>query len=328
VKEFAYIRWIQKQLKTSPEVNIPSGDDCAGIKIGRNKTALITTDVIVEGIDFRLGAGGATAFQVGYKALAVSISDIAAMGGVPGLSGRDSLSSRETKRSGADKLYAVATVTLRKELSGKFAKELFRGMKTIAHKFNIPLIGGDVSSTKGPICISTTVIGIAGTKGTLKRSGAKENDAIMVTGKLGGSILGKHLNFIPRLAEARTLNTYYRINSMIDLSDGLLADLNHILKPSGEGAILWENNIPISNDAYKLSRKDKKSPLSHALTDGEDFELLFTLPMREAYKITRDTPLKIPVSFIGIICKGKGINLLTGQGQIKKLIPKGYEHFA
>ncbi|MBI4834332.1 MAG: thiamine-monophosphate kinase [Planctomycetes bacterium] len=308
MKELAYIKWVQRQLKSSPEITIPSGDDCAGIKIDGNKTALITTDVVVEGIDFRLGTTGATAFKVGYKALAVSISDIAAMGG-------------------ADKLYAVATMALRKELSNRFAKELFHGMKTLARKFNIPIIGGDISSVKGPISISTTLLGIAKSKNILKRAGAKENDAIMVTGKLGGSILGKHLGFIPRLDESRILKNNYRINSMIDLSDGLLMDLDHILNPSGKSAILWENNIPISDDARKLSRKDKTPPLHHALTDGEDFELLFTLPINEAYKIAKDNPLKAPVSFIGIICKGKGINLLTEQGKIKKLIPKGYEHW-
>jgi len=317
LKEFVYIKWIQKQLKYPSEIFIRSGDDAAGIRIGRN-SVLVTTDFIVEGIDFHLKT--ATPYQIGYKALAVSISDMAAMGGV------------------SEKLYAVATVALRPNLflrtvspqdesAGKFAQELFRGMKSVADKFKVSIVGGDVSSVKGPISISTTILGVEARHAVpIQRSGAQIGDAIMVTGELGGSILGKHLNFIPRLNEARILTKMYTINSMIDISDGLLADLNHILEASDKGAVLFESLIPVSSAARKLSQKDKKSPLHHSLFDGEDFELLFTLPMREAERLLRDKPFKTMLSLIGIIQFEKGILLLDKNGRTKKIKPKGYEH--
>jgi thiamine-monophosphate kinase len=305
MKEFSYINWIQKQLRPPREVFIPSGDDAAGVRIG-NKSLLITTDLIVENIDFTLKE--ANTFQIGYKSIAISISDIAAMGG------------------NCNKLYAVATVALRKNLSGRFAKELFRGMKDAADKFKVSIIGGDVSSVKGPISITSTVFGVSDKSTHIRRSGACVGDAIMVTGSLGGSILGKHLDFTPRLNEARILTRKYSIHSMIDISDGLSADLNHILQSSKKGAILVEHLIPVSDSTKKLSRKDKKSAIEHALYDGEDFELLFTLPMREAKMILTDKPFAAPVSLIGIIQKEQGIILIDKKGHKRKLKPKGYEH--
>lgn len=306
MKEFTYINWIQKQLKYPPEVFIPSGDDAAGIRIGKS-SILVTTDMIVEGIDFNLNK--ATPYQIGYKSLAVSISDIAAMGGV------------------SEKLYAVATVALRPVLTDNFGQELFLGMKSVANKFKVSIVGGDVSAIKGPISITTTVFGVGGKKQPIRRSGACLNDAILVTGTLGGSILGKHLDFVPRLTEAGILTRSYHIKSMIDISDGLLVDLNHILESSNKGAILFESLIPVSDAARKLSRKGKKPSLRHALSDGEDFELLFTMPMREADRLLKEQPLKIPVSLIGLIHKKTGILLLDNDGNIRKLKPEGYEHF-
>jgi len=306
MKEFSYINWIQKQLTPPKEVFIPSGDDAAGVRIG-NKSLLITTDLIVENIDFTLKE--ATPFQIGYKSIAISISDIAAMGG------------------NCNKLYVVATVALRKNLVRQFAKELFRGMKHIADKFNVSIIGGDVSSVKGPISITSTVFGISDKSEHIRRSGACVRDAIMVTGSLGGSILGKHLNFTPRLNEARMLTKKYSIHSMIDISDGLSADLNHILERSKKGAVLLEQLIPVSDSAKKLSKRDKKSALEHALTDGEDFELLFTLPLNHAWRILQDKPFAAPVSLIGIIKKKQGIILINKKGKNIKVNPKGFDHF-
>ncbi len=306
MNEFKYINWIQKQIKYPPSVFIKSGDDAAAIRLNKNRFLLVTTDVIVEGIDFLRNK--TSGFDIGYKSLAISLSDLAAMGGA------------------ADSLYAVATVALRPKMPNRFAQSLFRGMKKAADKFQVTIIGGDVSVVQGPTSISSTIMGIGQKLKPLTRSGARTGDAIMVTGQLGGSILGKHLRFTPRLKEARHLNRKYRINAMSDISDGCLADLDHILKKSKKSAVLFANRIPISRATWQLSRQTKKLALKHALTDGEDFELLFTCPVKEALKILKDRSLAVPVTLIGIIGTGQGIFLQDVRGKIKKIKPKGYEH--
>ncbi|MEK7448568.1 MAG: thiamine-phosphate kinase [Planctomycetota bacterium] len=324
--EFEYIKWIQKQIKRPKSVLVGSGDDAAVIQLippfpPKKRLMLVTTDMIVEGIDFSLpevNSGQArrkphlsqstSGLDIGWKALAVSLSDIAAMGGA------------------TEYLYAVAAVALRPKVSSRFAREVFRGMKKVADRFSVAIVGGDVSAVNGPMSITTTVFGLGRRLRPLTRSGAKVGDAIMVTGQLGGSILGKHLNFTPRLKEAGQLNQKYRINSMIDISDGLLADLNHLLEQSQMGGILFENLIPISSAARQLSRRTKKPPLFHALADGEDFELLFTMPQKEANRLLKSNNLKVLISHIGQICPGKNIRLVDLAGRLRKIKPKGYEH--
>ena len=299
--EFGYINWLQKYLKYNNDVLIGSGDDCAVIKLLDNNLLYATTDTIVQGVDFEQ----ATPEQIGYKSIAISLSDLAAMGG------------------GFTKMYALISASLPKARARpSFTHPLFKGMYSICKRFGVQIIGGDISSTKGPITITSTLLGIGKSK-PVTRLGSCMDDAILVTGSLGGSILGRHLYFTPRLRESALLNSHYKINSMIDISDGLLQDLNHILEKSKLGAILDEVSIPISQDAYRM----KSNPLKHAMTDGEDFELLFTAPLKEAVKIIHDRTLKTPVSIIGMITKQKGIQLLNRQGKIIKVKPEGYSHF-
>lgn len=290
------------------EVFIRSGDDAAGVRIGKQNAVLLTIDLVVEGIDFSLPE--APAYWIGHKALATGLSDMAAMG------------------SAAKPLYALVSVALRSALPERFAHQLFRGMKALADKFKVAIIGGDVSSINGPISIGVTILGVRAIHELpLRRSGARSGDAIMVTGELGGSILGHHLRFLPRLKEASILNQRYQINSMIDISDGLLADLGHILEESKKGAVLFEEQIPVSGAAKKLSKGGVTPPLQHSLSDGEDFELLFTLPVPEAARLMKHKPFRVPVSLIGMIHQGKGIVLLDKQGKTKRLKSQGYEHF-
>jgi thiamine-monophosphate kinase len=299
--EFGYIKWLQKHLIYGKNVVIGSGDDCAVVKLPNGNLLYATTDTIVGGVDFNR----ATPEQIGYKSVAISLSDLAAMGG------------------GFTKIYALISASL----PGKFAKPsfthpLFKGMYSICKRFGVQIIGGDISSTQGPITITSTLLGINKSK-PVTRFGARSGDAILVTGRLGGSILGRHLKFSPRLLEAAWLNKRYKITSMIDISDGLAADLNHILEASQAGATLDELSIPISRDAYKL----KGNALPHALNDGEDFELLFTASLKEAVNIISDSVLKIPVSIIGMITKQKGIRLISKLGQINNIKPQGFTHF-
>lgn len=299
--EFRYINWLQKHLKYNSDVLIGSGDDCAVIKLPGGNLLYATTDTIVEGIDFKKAAPE----QIGYKSVAISLSDLAAMGG------------------GFTEIYALISASLPGHLARpSFTHPLFNGMHSVCRRFKVQIIGGDISATKGPITITSTLLGISKSK-PVTRVGARVGDAIMVTGRLGGSIISRHLKFTPRLKEAELLNKRYQLTSMIDISDGLLADLNHILEASKAGAMLDELSVPISRDAGRL----KGRPLQHALTDGEDFELLFTASLKEAVKIIHDKALEIPVSIIGMITRQKGIRLISQKGQVNEVAPKGYIHF-
>ncbi|MBI4712558.1 MAG: thiamine-monophosphate kinase [Planctomycetes bacterium] len=314
--EFGYIKWIQSRLgKKSKDVLVGSGDDAAAVHCPKGHILLATTDTIVEGIDFepsrhssRKYSGFATRIRpeaIGHKAVAVSLSDIAAMGGCSG------------------PLYALITAALPKRLANPaFGHRLFNGMRRLCKRFNCRIIGGDLSSTTGPLVITSTIFGFSDKRKVIKRSGAKDGDTILVTGKLGGSILGKHLSFTPRLKEARYLNRKYKINSMIDISDGLIADLNHICRASKVGAILDEEKIPISGAARRMTG----SVIKHALYGGEDFELLFTTTLDEANEIITDRNLTTPVSIIGQIGEVNGIYLKNGNRKMK-IKPMGYTHF-
>jgi thiamine-monophosphate kinase len=306
--EFGYIKWIQKHLKYRSDVIIGSGDDCAVIKLPDDNLLYATIDTIIEGIDF---LSDTPAEKIGYKSVAVSLSDLAAMGG------------------GFERRYALISVALPKKFrKPSFTHNLFKGMHRICKRFGVQIIGGDLSATRGHLTITSTLLAVRNKLAPATRSGVSVGDAILVTDRLGGSILGKHLSFMPRLEEAKILTERYKITSMIDISDGLLQDLRHILEAGKVGATLDEVSIPISQDAEKLSRQDRKSSLYHALTDGEDFELLFTAPLEEAMEIIKDKELKnTPISIIGLAQKPKGIRLCTRQGQITRLTPTGFRHF-
>lgn len=321
--EFGYIKWIQTHLKYPSDVAVGSGDDAAVIRISKGRYLIATTDTIVEGIDFvfhhkvtkkitgkrlrDLCASVASPEEVGHKAVAISLSDIAAMG------------------QGKPPLYALIIVALPKRLNNiSFRHRLFKGMHRIVNRFGVRIIGGDISAINGPLTITSTLLAYSSLP-ILKRSGAKTGDIIMVTGKLGGSILGKHLTFTPRIKEALLLNSRYKINSMIDISDGLAADLNHICEASKVGAQLVENRMPISDAVRKMSKRPGHSPISYAFSDGEDFELLFTAPPDQARRILKNN--KMPVWAIGFMTKDKGIYLEDSKGVIKAIKPKGYRHF-
>ena len=303
--EFSFIKWIKRNQKKDKNTIIGIGDDCSSIKINHNLLYLITTDMLVEGTHFELKKN--TPRKIGKKSIACSISDIAAMG--------------------CPAKYAVVSICFPLKTKTKFAKELFLGMKEEADEYNIKIIGGDIVSGKKMLAINVTMFGKNDGLKPVTRSGAKVNDAIMITGTLGGSILKKHISFKPRLKESLILNKKFSINSMIDVSDGLVADLNHILEESGTGAILYEDKIPISADAKKLARKTSLSALHHALHDGEDYELLFTLSNKESEKLLASRSLSIRVSKIGHIKKPHSLFMQDSNGKLKKLKPLGYKHF-
>ncbi len=291
--EFGLIDRIKKSIKTDASVVKGPGDDCAVIKFSKDKYMLFTSDMIVEGVDF---TGKDRPYLVGRKAIAVSVSDIAACAGLP--------------------RYCLVSVGMPGSTSVDFIDKLIKGMFHFAKKYGINIVGGDLSRAR-QLTIDVSMLGIVEKKNLALRSGAKIGDIIFVTGKLGGSILGKHLRFTPRLKEARFLVKNFRVNSMIDISDGLTQDLGHILKESSSGAIIYEDLIPISKQARNLN---------DALYWGEDFELLFTVSAYEAKKLYRKklTGFK-PIG--GIVDKKYGLRLVDKRGRDKIIKPKGFQHF-
>jgi thiamine-monophosphate kinase len=242
--EFGLIDTLKKFAPVSKEVIKGIGDDAAVLPYSKSEYLLLTTDMLAEGTHFtrRMPPQG-----IGHKALACSISDIAAMGGYP--------------------TFAVVSIGIPKNLPVRFIKDVYKGMQLAAKAFNVSIVGGDTIKTE-KIVINLALLGLVEKKYLTTRDGARAGDWIFVTGPLGGSFKsGRHLNFLPRLAQARFLVEKFKPNAMMDISDGLSGDLDHILKASRVGARLDHASIP----------RHKGVSLSQALNDGEDFELLFTL---------------------------------------------------
>ncbi len=262
IGEFGLIKRFQKQIKTDFSVFRGSGDDCAVLRLNSYSYQLFTCDMIIEGVDFRKVDN---LEAVGRKALAISISDIAACGGLP--------------------RHALVSLGLPKNMRVHQVDLLAKGIFGLAKKYKINIVGGDISaSTK--LIIDVSMLGEVQKHKLCLRRGAKSGDIIMVTGSFGGSIKGKHLKFTPRLKEARFLVDNFKINSMIDVSDGLIQDLGHILEQSSAGAVLYESLIPLSKEARGIEE---------ALCSGEEFELLFTASRDQASKIIRCSKYRFKV---------------------------------
>jgi thiamine-monophosphate kinase len=257
--------------------------------------------MLLEGSCFRLEEAGAR--RVGRKAMAVNLSDIAAMAGEP--------------------VAAVVSVGLPRRGGRPLAEELYLGLREMGDAFATPIVGGDTNSWDGSLVISVTLLGRTTGRGAVLRRGAKPGDWVMVTGPLGGSILGKHLDFTPRVREAMLLHRETTLHAMIDVSDGLAADLHHICAESGCGAVLFAESIPIADAAR--GRKDGRSPLEHALGDGEDFELVFAVDAAEGRRLVEAQPVPgIRLFYIGEFVE-QGF-WLEETGQRRPLPPEGYVH--
>ena len=300
--EFAYIDWLRRRTPSAANVIVGPGDDCAVLKPPM-RPLLVTTDMLLDGSCFILSDAGPR--RVGRKAMSVNLSDIAAMAGVP--------------------IAAVVSVGLPRDGGRELAEELYLGMREVADVFQVPLVGGDTNSWEGPLSISVTMLGEATSRGPVLRSDARVGDWIMVTGPLGGSILGHHLDFVPRVREALRLHEAADLHAMIDLSDGLAKDLHHICEESRCGAVIFADAVPISTAARELAARDGKSPLEHALSDGEDFELVFTVLPSDGEKLLRDRALTDLTLFrIGEVTADG--YWLERNGLREVLLPKGFEH--
>lgn len=298
--ELALIDWIRQRATSASSLQLGIGDDCA---VWRPSSAplLFTTDVLMEDVDFRIDE--TTPQLIGRKAMAVNLSDIAAMAGRP--------------------LAALVGVALPKSRGFEFAKQLHEGMQSLADEFGVAIIGGDTNTWDGPLVISVTLIGEATERGPVRRSGAQPGDWLFVTGPLGGSILGHHLTFTPRVREALELHQLVDLHAMIDLSDGLAADLHHLLDESHVGATLFEDSLPISEAACR--KNDNRSPLEHALSDGEDFELLFAVSPSDGAKLLATTG-DVAAKRIGEIEAQPGCRIRMRDGRVLDLPRGGWEH--
>lgn len=288
--EFGLIERIRK-IAGNKDVVLGIGDDCAVVAHSKREYGLITTDMLLEDVHFKRAMPPAV---IGYKALACSISDIAAMGGIP--------------------QYAIVSLGVPGTLKEDFVIKIYQGMKKLADKFRVRIVGGDTVKS-GKIIINVALWGKVEKNKLVTRCGARKGDAIFVTGPLGRSYqTGYHARFMPRIKEARWLVQNCRPNSMIDISDGLSSDLGHILEESKVGADIYEKNIPRRNNAM----------IDEALNDGEDFELLFTVAATKE-SLLRKSPFKFYK--IGEITKQKGLRLIKNNGKKLILTAKGYRHF-
>jgi thiamine-monophosphate kinase len=320
--EFSFISWLRARTPQSSKVLVGPGDDCA-VLAPSTKPLLVTTDMLMDGTDFIVSEVGPRC--AGRKAMAANLSDIAAMAGLPigavvsvALPKQGTGDGRQGTGDGRQETGEQET-----GVTPSFAEELYHGLRDVADAFDVPIVGGDTNSWNGPLVISVTVFGESTVGGAVLRSGANAGDWIFVTGTLGGSILGHHLDFTPRVREAIALTNAVSIHAMCDISDGLSADLNHILEESRCGALLDANAIPISAAARELSRTSNKSPLQHALGDGEDFELVFAVSPKDGEKLLREPPIAGLVK-IGE-CIESGLWIQEGSDRTR-LEPIGWEH--
>lgn len=310
MNEFSLIENLTRSLPLNQTVVTGAGDDCALLDFGLpDKLLLFKTDAVVEGLHFQ---SDTPPEKIGRKALARCLSDIAAMAGTPAA--------------------ALVTLALPTNFDVARVEKVYDGLSALARKHDVAIVGGETTTNPERMLISISLIGTVERGKQILRAGAKAGDAIFVTGELGGSLAGRHLDFEPRLAEARWLARHFSVHAMMDLSDGLAGDLRHILKASRAGAELLTTAIPISRAAKLNSRAESsaKPPLLAALTDGEDFELLFTVaardavPLLDAWKV--EFP-KLPLTCIGKITARQGIHLRDKQG-VRPMTAHGYEHFS
>ncbi len=291
--EFGFIERFASHMHKGKDVVKGIGDDTAVIDIGTEEYLLMTTDMLIEGEHFLRTVMSPQ--EIGRKALACSISDIAAMAGVP--------------------TYAVISLGAPSNMSAQFIEEIGQGINLLAKEYGVSVVGGDTVKNNR-IIINVALLGRVKKSDVVYRKGAKKGDAVFVTGPLGNSFkTRKHLYFKPLIQEARFLVGHARPTAMLDVSDGLAGDLGHILKQSGVGAVLYEEKIPLAKDAT----------LYQALHDGEDFELLFTVSSRDAEKLRAEKKFKFYE--IGKIVSGNTLMLANRSGQKRKIEMKGFEHF-
>lgn len=283
------------------DVRVGIGDDGAVVRPAHGDL-VVSCDPVVEGVHF---ASDAPARLIGRKVVNRNLSDLAAMGAVPD--------------------WLLLSAVLPRGMSARRRRSLFEGVRAAAEEAGCAVIGGDIATTEGPLVLTVTAIGHLRSR-ALRRGGARAGDALHVSGPLGGASLGHHLRFNAHLAEGQWLARQPAVTAAIDVSDGLLLDLNTLLVASGGlGAELRADRIPVAPAAARLGRRDGVSALAHALGDGEDHVLLFSV--RGSSALGRGGPLVAAARTpIGRVTRTPGLWLVEADGRRRQLDPTGFEH--
>lgn len=310
MKEFDLITLLTRDLPTHEGVVAGPGDDCALLDLGiPDRFVAFKTDAVVEGIHF---TADTPPEQVGHKAIARVLSDFAAAAATPSA--------------------ALVTLALPPAFNPDRVQAIYAGLTATARRWNVAIVGGETTTNPERTLISVAALGTVPASRTVRRSGARPGDALFVSGELGGSIDGHHLTFEPRLQEARWLADTFPVHAMIDLSDGLAGDIRHLAAASGVGAELFENSLPIRRAAHLRARSGQspKPPTLAALTDGEDFELLFAVPKESAVAVLDAWKQRFPevrLTCIGRVTSDPTLRIRDARGP-RPLPTHGYVHFA
>lgn len=319
--EFGLIARIAGRVNQKAGVRIGIGDDAAAIEPTAGCVSLVSSDMLLEGVHFDLTL--CDPVTLGRKSLAVNLSDIAAMGGRP--------------------RYCLLSLGIPPDLPVDFLDDYITGLLACGEEFDVALVGGDTCASRGGLVVAVTVIGEQCPERVIRRKGARPGDLIFVTGTLGDSALGlrllrngersgaavqKHLDPAPRVREGLRLAEAGLATAMIDVSDGLLADLGHILKISGVGARVELAKLPLSAAFAAYRHEPGADPFLLPLTGGEDYELLFTVPpgKSELVMATLD-PLGMRVTMLGEITAA-GLLVIGADGSNYPVTGRGYNHFS
>lgn len=299
------VSWLKSHCQmTSISVPIGIGDDMAQIALSEKESVLITTDMLLDGVHFDLSTTDIK--QVGYKAMAVNLSDCAAMA--------------------TDPIAAVVSVGLPQGMSEDHLKTLHEGLSQAGQQFGCVLVGGDTTCwrSNAPLVINIAMLSRPYVHCTpVKRSTAQVGDAICVTGTLGGSLSGHHLTFTPRIQEAKALTQSVPIHAMMDLSDGLSTDLPRLCQASQVGAHIDAKQLPLSESAL-----NSPDPIQAALGDGEDFELLFTLAPENLDKLQKSWIIPTLITQIGTILDTQTVTIAYPGQPEQPLVSTGFDHLS
>lgn len=307
--ETAFLAYLRGRCRQLPKVAVGIGDDAAVVD-PLDGQLVVCADQIIDGTDFdskRFAEDGHSWSDVGFKSIAINLSDMAAMGGTPHS--------------------VLVTLSLPNENATRIAGDVYEGILEAATQYHLAIAGGDLSVYQGPLAISVTLLGSVPHGKSWLRSGATEGDIILVSGAVGGSLLGRHLRPTPRVQLAQQLReSGIEVNAAIDISDGLSLDLDRLCAASGLGAELDADAIPIHPDAIERANSTDCSAWEHAWRDGEDFELILTLSPDEAMRL-QELSMDVPLTPIGEIVGRTGMWKRV-QGKLERLMPQGYIHGA
>ncbi len=303
--EQSFVAWAKMRARRLPQVKLGIGDDAAVLESTSTDT-VVTTDSQCDGVHFRLGE--VTPRQIGRKLVNVNLSDLAAMAAEP-------------------KCVFLSMCLPNQETDSEteiIAAEIYEGVCEALARFNVALAGGDTNCWDGPLSLNMTAVGSVVDDVVWRRDGIQSEDTIVVTGPLGGSIAGKHLDFLPRIELMRKIRGKIDVHAAMDISDGLSVDLLRMCDSSNCGAILELDSVPITPQAHELSESSGKQPIEHALGDGEDFELLLSVPASAVEQLQSLVGAENAIT-VGQFTSRTGLWSRTGS-KIRQLTSSGYVH--